>query len=211
MQNILDICKEYGLEIPADNQQEFTKKVAANYIAKAEMDKKYSKLEAERDSWKDRAEKAESALESLGDDPEKLKGALEQAKQELKDAKANYEKDLQARDFEDALKESIAASKGKNAKAIRANLDIESLMKSRNQKADIEKAIADLKAAEDTSFLFVNEEQERINSRAVSFTADKNPKGAEGSGGTMTAKDIMNIKDASERQAAIAQHIDLFN
>jgi len=30
MQNILDICKEFGLEIPADKQSDFNKKVAEN-------------------------------------------------------------------------------------------------------------------------------------------------------------------------------------
>lgn len=209
MQNIIEILKGLGVEIPEDKQKDLNKAVAENYKTIAEVNSKSEKASAELTEWKERAEKAEAVLANLGDDPEQLKTQLEKAQQDLKDAQKDYELKLQTRDFEDLLKSSITEAKGKNAKAIRANLDIETLMKSRNQKADIDKAIADLKEAEDTSFLFTNEQQQAVNNRAAVFTSGKKPGTGNGSG-VMTKDDIMNIKNASERQAAIREHMDLF-
>lgn len=44
MQNIIEICKEFGFEIPADKQGEFTKKVAENYVTRVEHEKKLRRL-----------------------------------------------------------------------------------------------------------------------------------------------------------------------
>jgi type I restriction enzyme R subunit len=65
MQNIIDICKEFGLEIPADKQSDFNKKVAENYVTKAEHDKKLNRAESDRDTWKEKAESAEETLKGF--------------------------------------------------------------------------------------------------------------------------------------------------
>lgn len=52
------------------------------------------------------------------------------------------------------MKESIAAVNGKNAKAITALLDVETLKASKNQKEDIAAALKILTEAEDSKMLF---------------------------------------------------------
>ena len=52
------------------------------------------------------------------------------------------------------MKESIAAVNGRNAKAITALLDVETLKASKNQKEDIAAALKALAEAEDSKMLF---------------------------------------------------------
>lgn len=44
MQNIIEICKEYGLVFPKEKERELYRKVHENYITKAEHEKKMRKL-----------------------------------------------------------------------------------------------------------------------------------------------------------------------
>lgn len=209
MKNIITILSEMGIEIPEDKQNDLTKAVAENYKTQAEIEKKYGKLESERDTWKERAEKAEETLTNLGDEPEKLKEALATAQQELKDAQAKYTADLADREFDSLIKDAIAEAKGKNVKAIKALLNVDELKASKNQKEDLTSALNALKESDDSSFLFTNEQQQAANNNAARFTSGK--KAGSGNGnGTVTKDDIMKIKDATERQAAIAEHADLF-
>lgn len=76
---------------------------------------------------------------------------LEKDKQTMK---ADYEKSIADRDFNDLVKESITTAKGKNVKAITALLDVETLKASKNQKEDIANAIKALTEAEDSKMLF---------------------------------------------------------
>jgi hypothetical protein len=52
MQNIIEIIKEIGLEVPEDKVAELNKKVADNYLTRAEFDKKLGRAETERDNYK---------------------------------------------------------------------------------------------------------------------------------------------------------------
>lgn len=76
-----------------------------------------------------------------------LKTDLANKDQELKDKIAD-------RDFNDLLKDSITSAKGRNAKAITALLDLETLKASKNQKEDITAALKTLAEAEDSKMLF---------------------------------------------------------
>lgn len=162
-------------------------------------------LTVDRDTWKEKAETAEETLKNFeGIDPENIKEELASYKKKAEDAEKEYQAKLADRDFNDTLKEVIAKAGGKNEKAIHANLDIETLKKSKNQREDVEKAVEALKSSEETSFMF---DLESDNSKAR-FTGpkkkpDSNPNG-------LTKKDIMAIKDPIERQAKIAENMDLF-
>lgn len=65
-----------------------------------------------------------------------------------------HQKEIADRDFNDLLKESITSANGRNAKAITALLDVETLKASKNQKEDIAAAIKVLTEAEDSKMLF---------------------------------------------------------
>lgn len=204
MQNIIEICKEFGLEIPDDKQKEFTSKVAENYTTKAEVDKKLGKLEADRDKWKAEAETSAETLKGFeGKDFEEI----EKSRKEWEDKynaliKAQEEEKLTA-EFNEAVESAIANAKGKNAKSIIANLDIEALKASKNRDKDIENAIKALAESDDTAFLF---ESDPENNRARFSEPRKNGEG----GARMTKKDIMAISDRAERRKAIKENMHLF-
>ena len=91
MQNIIEICKEFGLEIPADKQAEFNKKVSENYLTKAEHDKKIGKIETERDNWKEKAETAENTLKGFdGKDFDTITKERDEWKKKAEDAEKDY-------------------------------------------------------------------------------------------------------------------------
>lgn len=172
------------------------------------LQKENENLISDRDTWKEKAETAEETLKGFeGIDPAQVQKQLEEYKEKADAAEKEYNRKIAERDFEDMLSASIKEANGKNAKAIRALLDTESLMKSKNQKEDVKKALDNLKSAEDSSFLFVDEAQEHARQNAARFTV---PRGQQTPPGSMTKEDIMAIKDPSERQAKIAENIGLF-
>lgn len=162
-----DELKAWGL---TDEQSE---KVMAQYGKDvSKLQKENEKLTADRDKEKERADTAEETLKKFdGVDLEGMKAEVDKWKLEAEKTKTEYERKEAEREFEDILKTAISEAKGRNEKAIRANLDIEKLMKSRNQREDVKKALEDLKGAEDTAFMFVDEKQEQLEAgRAKPFT-----------------------------------------
>lgn len=208
--DIFEMLKEAGVEIPADKKDAFNKEFRKTYKSEGEISKVTDKLEADRDNWKQKAEAAEETLKKFdGVDLEGMKAEVDKWKLEAEKTKTEYERKEAEREFEDILKTEISEAKGRNEKAIRANLDIEKLMKSRNQREDVKKALEDLKGAEDTSFMFVDEKQEQLEvRRAKPFTGPLNPNG--GGAKKMTREEIFGIKDRTERQKAIAENISEF-
>lgn len=174
------------------------------------VQKENENLASDRDKWKTQAETAEETLKKFdGVDLETMKTELSAWKQKAETAEKEFNRKMEERNFNDILTEAIKEEKGKNEKAIRALLDTENLMKSKNQKADIMKALNNLKTSEDSSFLFIDEKQQKAQQQAARFTTAGTGK-TPGGHGTMTKKDIYAIKDPSERQAAIAENLGLF-
>lgn len=83
-----------------------------------------------------------------------LEDKIETLEKDLKAKEAEHQQEIADRDFNDLLKESILAAKGKNIKAITALLDADTLKESKNQKEDITAAIKVLAEAEDSKMLF---------------------------------------------------------
>ncbi len=200
-----DELKAWGL---TDEQSE---KVMAQYGKDvSKFQKENEKLTADRDKEKDRADNAEETLKKFdGVDLEGMKAEVDKWKLEAERTKTEYERKEAEREFEDILKTAISEAKGRNEKAIRANLDIEKLMKSRNQRDDVKKALDELKGAEDTAFMFVDEKQEQLEAgRAKPFTGPLNPNG--GGAKKMTMEEIFGIKDTTARRQAIAENLSEF-
>ena len=158
MKNIFEIMKEYGLEVPDDKKKDFEKAVLENYKTATDYDNQTKKLETA-----DATIKANDT--AIADLKKQLEGskdvdvtALNQRITDLESEKENIKKEyddkIADRDFNDILKDSIAAVKGKNAKAITALLDVETLKASKNQKEDVAAALKALTEAEDSKMLF---------------------------------------------------------
>ena len=151
MKNIETILKEAGLEVTAEQLAAIDKEVKENYKTVTDYDKQKDKLTAAEDKVKTLTE----SLDKFKDvDADKLSSEIADLKEQLAKKDSDYKAQLADRDFDDIVKDAIAEAHGKNAKAIRALLDVDTLKASKNQKADVVAAIKKLTEAEDSKMLF---------------------------------------------------------
>ena len=210
MQNIEAILVELGIEVPSDKKGDLTKKVSENYVTKAEHEKKIGKAETERDNWKSKAETAEETLKKFdGVDLETMQTELNNWKQKAETAAKDYEQKIYERDFSDALKtelESVKFSSDAAKRAVMAEIKESGLKLKDGKILGLSDLIGQIKERDASAF--VDEEQEKAKQQAARFTA---PGTGRSTGSTTTTKkDIMSIKDPTERQAAIAENLSLF-
>ena len=158
MKNIFEIMKEYGLEVPEDKKKDFEKAVLENYKTQTNYDNQTKKLDAANETIKanDTAMKdLQTQLDGFKDvDVTGLNKRISDLEEEKKNIQKDYDSKIADRDFSDLVKESIAAAKGKNPRAIMALLDVNALKASKNQKEDIAAALKTLTEAEDSKMLF---------------------------------------------------------
>lgn len=83
-----------------------------------------------------------------------MKQKIADLEEDIRIKDETHQKEIADRDFNDILKDSIAAVKGKNVKAITALLDVDTLKASKNQKEDVAAALKTLTEAEDSKMLF---------------------------------------------------------
>jgi hypothetical protein len=115
-----------------------------------------------------------------------------------------HQEEADAREFNDLLTAAIGEAKGKNAKSIIANLDVDALKSSKNRDKDIKAAIAKIK--EDCDYLF---DADDGGTPPAKFTGGKKGNGSNG-GGKLTREEIMAIPDRAARRDAIAKNQHLF-
>ena len=158
MKNIFEIMKEYGLEVPEDKKKDFEKAVLENYKTQTDYDNQTKKLDAANETIQanDTAMKdLQTQLDGFKDvDVTGLNKRISDLEEEKKNIQKDYDSKIADRDFSDLVKESIAAAKGKNPKAIMALLDVHALKASKNQKEDTAAALKTLTEAEDSKMLF---------------------------------------------------------
>lgn len=158
MKNIFEIMKEYGLEVPEDKRKEFEAAVLENYRTMSDYEKQKTALDSASEKLKTSDEtmkRLEKELEEYKDaDVSGLKKQIKDLNEDLKKKDEEYQRQISDRDFDDLLKESISQAKGRNAKAITALLDVETLKGSKNQKDDVAAALKALSEQEDSRMLF---------------------------------------------------------
>ena len=159
MKNIETILKEAGLEVTAEQLAAIEKEVKENYKTVIDYDKQKDKLAAAEDKVNTLTE----SLDKFKDvDADKLNSEIADLKEQLAKKDSDYKAQIADRDFDDIVKDAITAAHGKNAKAIKALLDVDALKASKNQKADVEKAIKALTEAEDSKMLFGEDQPEPV-------------------------------------------------
>lgn len=142
MKNIIDICKDFGIDIPADKHTDFLKAVAGEYKTNAEHQKKIDRLTADLDAEKTARKTAEDTLKGFeGKDFEAITRERDEWKRKHEEAEANHRREAEEREFNEILSAAITEAKGRNAKAITANLDLDKLRTSRNLDKDIKTAL----------------------------------------------------------------------
>ena len=153
MKNIYEIMKDFGFEIPEDKKAEFDKAWKENYRTKADYDKAIE----QRDAHKTSLDEVNAKLKEFeGVDVNDLKGQITKLQGDLKAKDDEYAAKEAERVFDDTLSEAIKTAGGKNAKSVKALLDIKSLRESKNQSEDIKKALEDIKKSD--AYLFGSNE-----------------------------------------------------
>ena len=172
MQNIEAILTELGIEFPADKKENLTKKVAENYITKAEHEKKLGKVETDRDTWKEKAETAETTLKGFeGVDLDTMQKELTDWKKKAEDAEKDAQAKLYERDFADALKtefEGIKFSSEAAKRAIMTEVKDAGLKLKDGKILGLNDLIAQMK--EKDASAFVDDEQIKAQQNAARFT-----------------------------------------
>ena len=153
MKNIYTILSEIGIEIPEEKRTEFDKSVIANYQTIAEVEK----ITTARDNYKSQLETAQNALKEFdGVDVKELQGKIEILNNDLKTKETEYQNKIADMEFNSILDGAITKIGAKNAKAVKALLDLDTIKSSKNQAEDITKALENIKSEND--FMFTSDE-----------------------------------------------------
>lgn len=210
MQNIIEILKSNGIEVPEDKVATINKAVAENYKTVSEVEKKTSKLESERDSWKQRAETAEETLKGFeGKDLNAMQKEIDDWKEKATKAESEYNTKMAEHEKQELLKEAFADiefTSESAKKAIMAQIS-ENVSVKNGKLIGFNDLLED--ARKNDASAFVDKEQQNLEQNKARFTTSMNNQSG-GNNGTLTKKDIMAIKDPTKRQSAIAQNIELF-
>lgn len=175
-------------------------------VNKAKKD--FDTVSADRDNWKNQAETAQNTLTKFdGIDPEKIDSEIADWKKKAKDAEEMYTAKIREREFEDALKTELDNVKFSSEAAKRSVMtDIKAAgLKLIDGKILGLKDLLEQMKEKDAS-AFVDESEETAKNNMAKFTSQVNKNQQV----TLTKNDILSIKDATERQAAIAANINLF-
>lgn len=210
MQNIIEILKSNGIEVPEDKVTTINKAVAENYKTVSEVEKKTSKLESERDSWKERAENAEETLKGFeGKDFDTITKERDEWKKKAEDAEKEYSAKEAEREKQELLKEAFAEiefTSESAKKAIMAQI-AEGVSVKNGKLIGFNDLLEDAKKNDASAF--VDKEQQNLEQNKARFTTSMNNQNGNNNG-TLTKKDIMAIKDPVERQQKIAENMSLF-
>lgn len=175
-------------------------------VNKAKKD--FDTVSADCDNWKNQAETAQNTLTKFdGIDPEKIDSEIADWKKKAKDAEEMYTAKIREREFEDALKTELDNVKFSSEAAKRSVMtDIKAAgLKLIDGKILGLKDLLEQMKEKDAS-AFVDESEETAKNNMAKFTSQVNKNQQV----TLTKNDILSIKDATERQAAIAANINLF-
>ncbi len=149
MKNIHELLHELGLEIPADKKADFDKAVGENYKTVEEFNRKMEKLA----SVESQLTEAKESLKSFeGVDVSALNGKITELTNSLAAKETEYNQRIADMEFDAALDSAISASGAKNAKAVRALLDMDALKASKNRDGDMKAALEAVRAENDYMF-----------------------------------------------------------
>ena len=136
------------------NEQPLPKEIIDEIMAENGRDIEAAKKPfADYDSIKEQLQTAKDGLKAFeGVDVAQLQSKVTELQGKLDAKDTEWQGKLADMAFNHALEAAITGAKGKNAKAIRALLDVDTLKGSKNQEADIKAALEGLK--KDSGYLF---------------------------------------------------------
>ena len=195
MQNIIEILKSNGIEVPEDKVSTINKAVAENYKTVSEVEKKTSKLESERDSWKDRAETAEETLKGFeGKNFDEITKERDEWKKKAEDAEKEYSAKEAEREKQELLKEAFAEiefTSESAKKAIMAQI-AEGVSVKNGKLIGFNDLLEDAKKNDASAF--VDKEQQSLEQNKARFTTSMNNQN-----GCKSGKQILSEMTLDER------------
>lgn len=203
--NIIDKLKQFNVEVTPDMEKAFS----GEFLSEKEVEKKLSKAENDRDSWKQRAETAEETLKGFdGKDFDTITRERDEWKKKAEDAEKEYSAKEAEREKQELLKEAMAEiefTSESARKAITAQIS-EGVSVKNGKLIGFNDLLEDAKKNDASAF--VNKEQQNLEQNKARFTTPMNSQG--GKIGKMTKDEIMAIKDRGERREAMLANKELF-
>ena len=204
--NIIEKLKQFNVEVTPEMEKAF----AGDFLSELEVNKKLSKAENDRDSWKDRAETAEETLKGFeGKDFDTITRERDEWKKKAEDAEKEYFAKEAEREKQELLKEAFAEiefTSESAKKAIMAQIS-ENVSVKNGKLIGFNDLLED--ARKNDASAFVNKEQQNLEQNKARFTGPMNNQNGNNNG-NLTKKDIMAIKDPVERQQKMAENFSLF-
>ena len=112
-------------------------------------------VKTELEQTKTQLQEANTTIDGFKD-YDQVKSQVEEYKTKYEQSKAEYEAKIEEMQFGNSLEAAITAAGGRNSKAVKALLDIDTLKASKDQTADIKAAIE--ACQKDNSYLFGDDE-----------------------------------------------------
>ncbi len=139
--------------------QALTKEIIDAILAENGRDVEAAKKPfADYEAIKEQLKTAKDGLKAFeGVDVNDLQSKITTLQNDLSAKDKEYQQKLADMQFDGLITDTVRAAKGKNAKAIRALLDIDVLKSSKNQADDVKKALEALK--KDNGYLFEDEQK----------------------------------------------------
>lgn len=195
--NIIEKLKQFNVEVTPEMEKAF----AGDFLSEKEVEKKLSKAENDRDSWKQRAETAEETLKGFeGKDFDTITKERDEWKKKAEDAEKEYSAKEAEREKSELLKEAFADvefTSESAKKAIMAQIASEVNVVNGRLRG-FNEALEDAKKNDASAFVSKKDDV-RITSGAGISNSN--------SSGALTKKDIDSIKDTRDRQRAIAESL----
>lgn len=171
------------------------------------LDAMHAEIQPHKDAAKQAADDLAAKVQEMAEISKRAATAGEKAKA-YEELQAKYDADIKAAneraetmEFNSKLDGKLRDKGARNLKAAKALLDVDALKASKNQDADMDAAIEALVKGADTAHEF-NPQPTGQKTNIGASTGN--------SAAPTTREDIKKIKDATERQAAIAAHLDLY-
>ena len=203
--NIIEKLKQFNVEVTPDMEKAFS----GEFLSEKEVEKKISKAENDRDSWKQRAETAEETLKGFeGKDLNAMQKEIDDWKEKATKAESEYNTKMAEHEKQELLKEAFADiefTSESAKKAIMAQIS-ENVSVKNGKLIGFNDLLEDAKKNDASAF--VDKEQQNLEQNKARFTTSMNNQS--GKVGTMTKDEIMAIKDRNERREAMQAHKELF-
>ena len=204
--NIVEKLKQFNVEVTPEMEKAF----AGDFLSELEVEKKLNKAENDRDAWKQRAETAEETLKGFdGKDFDTITKERDEWKKKAEDVEREYSEKEAEREKRSLIEEAMADIKftSESAKKTIMSQIYEGVSVKNGKLIGFNDLLED--ARKNDAMAFVNEEQQQLEQNKARFTTSMNNQNG-GNARKLTREDIDSIKDASARQKAIAENLELY-